>query len=100
MSANLPLPDLSEPLIDTALERPPSPATIVSAATTAFDEIRALVTPEERAQFLAVVSAVNRGEARPEAAKTRLFGLALRHHADVLLEGSYFDDVRSAQQGA
>lgn len=81
-------------LIDAALDRTPTTATIVSAATAAFDQIRKLVTAEERSDFLLLVGAVNRGASPAIAVKRKVYDLAMRHHAGSLLEGAYFDDVR------
>jgi hypothetical protein len=88
-------------LIDAALDRAPTTATIVSAATTAFDQIRALVTVEERSEFLLLVGAVNRAATPALAIKRKIFELALKHNAGSLLEGTYFDDVRvdAAREG-
>jgi hypothetical protein len=88
-------------LIDAALDRTPTTATIVSAATTAFDQIRKLVTPEERQEFLNLVGSVNRAAAPAVDVKRKVFELAVRHHAGSLLEGAYFDDVRhQVERGA
>ena len=83
-------------LIDAALDREPAPATIVSAATHAFDLLRALLTPDERNAFLEVLNKVNGRSAEPLLLKQTLLGFAVRHHATALLEGTYFDDVRAA----
>jgi hypothetical protein len=83
-------------LIDAALDRQPTAATIVSAATQAFDLMRALLTREERDGFLELLSGVNGRSVEPVVLKQTLLGLAARHHATALLEGTYFDDVRAA----
>jgi Protein of unknown function (DUF1722) len=82
-------------LIDAALDEVPTPATIVSAATSAFDQIRALVSSEEREAFLDLLGQVNRRAATPVDLKTTLLAMAVRHHATALLEATYFDDVRA-----
>jgi hypothetical protein len=81
-------------LIDAALDETPSPATIASAATSAFDQMRALVTNEEREVFLELLGKVNRHEAKPIELKSVLLTFAVRHHATAMLEGTYFDEVR------
>jgi hypothetical protein len=83
-------------LIDSALDREPTGATIVSAATQAFDLIRTLLSREERDGFVDLLNQVNGRAAKPLDLKQSLLGLAIRHHATALLEGTYFDDVRTA----
>ena len=83
-------------LIDAALDLEPTPATIVSAATQAFDLIRTLVTREERDAFLDLLNKVNGRTARPVELKQGLLSLAIRHHATAMLEATYFDDIRTA----
>ncbi|HYC78785.1 MAG TPA: DUF1722 domain-containing protein [Planctomycetota bacterium] len=87
-------------LIDAALERTPTSATILSAATMAFDQMRARVTAEERAEFLALVSGVNRGALSAVDVKKKAFELAVKHNAGSLLEATYFDDVRRLVEGS
>lgn len=87
-------------LIDAATERTPTPASVISAATFGFDQIRNLVTHAEREEFLALVGTVNRQAAPPATLKSALYRLANRHHATALLEGTYFDDVRSLVENA
>jgi hypothetical protein len=82
-------------LIDAALDETPTAATIASAATSAFDQLRTLVTSEEREVFLDLLGKINRHEARPIELKAVLLTFAVRHHATAMLEGNYFDDVRS-----
>lgn len=86
-------------LIDAALDQEPTPATIISAATQAFDQIRTLLTREERDAFIELLNRVNGRIARPVELKTRLLTLAVRHHATALLEATYFDDVRAMAAG-
>jgi hypothetical protein len=86
-------------LIDSALDEVPTPATIASAATLAFDQLRTLVTHQERETFLELLGRVNRNLATPIELKTILLALALRHHASAMLEGTYFDDVRAFAAG-
>jgi hypothetical protein len=86
-------------LIDAALDEEPSPATIVSAATQAFDQIRTLLCREEREGFVELLNRVNGRDAKPVELKARLMGLAIRHHATALLEATYFDDVRAFAAG-
>ncbi len=81
-------------LIDVALDRVPTGATIVSAATQAFDLLRQLVATEERDEFLDLLSRVNQNQATPQALKARLFALATQRRATAILDGTYFDDVR------
>jgi hypothetical protein len=83
-------------LIDAAIDRTPTAATIVSAATQAFDLIRTLLTKDERDAFLGLLNEVNLRQAQPLDLKQRLLVLAVRHHATALLEATYFDDVRVA----
>lgn len=87
-------------LIDAAVERTPTSASVISAATYGFDQIRNLVTESEREEFLALVGTVNRQGAPATALKVALFKMANRHHATALLEGTYFDDVRSMVENA
>lgn len=86
-------------LIDAALDEAPTAATIVSAATQAFDQIRTLLLREEREAFIEVLNRVNGREAKPFELKARLLSLAVRHHATALLEATYFDDVRAFAAG-
>jgi hypothetical protein len=88
-------PELILNLIDTALDREATAATIVSAATQAFDLIRTLLTREERDAFLGLLGHVNGRQARPVELKLSLLSLAIKHHATALLEATYFDDVRA-----
>jgi UV DNA damage endonuclease len=81
-------------LIDAALDEAPMAETIVSAANSAFDLIRTLLSKEEREAFLELLNRVNGHLATPAELKLNLLGLALRHHATALLEATYFDDVR------
>jgi hypothetical protein len=83
-------------LIDAALDETPTPATMISAATQAFDLLRALLSREERDRFLEILNKVNGRVERPIALKQTLLALAVKHHATALLEGTYFDDVRAA----
>ena len=86
-------------LIDTALDETPTPATIASAATSAFDQLRTLVSQEERNAFLDLLGRVNHRLAKPVELKASLRVLAVRHHATALLEATYFDDVRALAAG-
>jgi len=86
-------------LIDAALDEDPSQATIVSAATQAFDQIRTLLGREEREAFIELLNRVNGRDAKPVELKARLLSLAIRHHATALLEATYFDDVRTFAAG-
>jgi UV DNA damage endonuclease len=81
-------------LIDAALDEAPTGETIVSAANSAFDLIRTLLSKEERDAFLELLNRVNGHAATPVELKLNLLGLAVRHHATALLEATYFDDVR------
>jgi hypothetical protein len=86
-------------LIDAALDHEPTPATVVSAATQAFDQLRTLLAREERDSFIDLLNGVNRRIATPVDLKARLLTLAIRHHATALLEATYFDDVRTMVAG-
>ena len=87
-------------LIDAALDCTPTSATVISAATQAFDSIRSLVSTVERDAFLRLLTDVNRQIIAPLELKKRLHALALTHHATALLEGIYFDDVRGLADDA
>ena len=80
--------------IDEALDRTPTDAARVTAATAAFDQIRALVPPDRRTEFVELVGQVNRRQQKPAELKRFLFRLALQLNAGSLLESTYFDDVR------
>jgi hypothetical protein len=86
--------------IDEALDRTPTPAARVTAATAAFDQIRALVPADRRAQFVDLVGKVNRGQAAAPELKRFLYLLAVQLHAGTLLESTYFDDVRAMVERA
>lgn len=86
--------------IDEALDRTPTDAARVTAATAAFDQIRALVPPDRRTEFVELVGRVNRRQEKPAELKRFLFRLALQLHAGSLLESTYFDDVRHAVERA
>jgi Protein of unknown function (DUF1722) len=92
-------PDTILNLIDAAFDETPTAATIASAATSAFDQMRSLVSHEEREAFLDLLGHVNRHLAKPIELKAALLALAVRHHATALLEGTYFDDVRTLVAG-
>ncbi len=81
-------------LIDTALDRTSTPATVVTAAMQAFDVLRNQVTTSERDDFVQHLEAVNQQRESPRSLKARLFRLALAHRASAILESSYVDDVR------
>jgi hypothetical protein len=86
-------------LIDAALDEVPTPATLVSAATQAFDQLRTLLVREERDEFIELLNRVNGREAKPVELKAKLMVFAHRHHATALLEATYFDDVRAFAAG-
>jgi hypothetical protein len=86
--------------IDEALDRAPTTASQVTAATAAFDRIRTFVDAQQRASFVDLVGRVNRGLAKAGELKALLFDLARRLNANSLLEGTYFDDVRQIAERA
>jgi hypothetical protein len=88
-------PDTILNLIDAAMDETPTAATIVSAATSAFDLVRTLLSRDEREAFLDILNQVNQRLAKPVDLKLSLLGMAVRHHATALLEATYFDDVRT-----
>ena len=81
-------------MIDVALDQRPTSATVLSAATQAFDAIRKFVTDVETRTVLELLGRVNSEAAPAVELKSLLLTLARKHHATTLLEGTYFDDVR------